>query len=244
MRLRLTVAYDGARFSGWQSQANGKAVQDALEQAFRILCGTPTTVHGAGRTDAGVHALGQCAHVDVPDKRLPPGDWLGAVNAHLPQGVRVMRIQKTPPDFHARFSAKGKVYRYTVWNAPVLPPLLSDRVWHVPGKLDRDVLRAACDSFVGRHDFPAFCARRSKVPEPTVRTLTRLCVTRKGAEISLTFHGEGFLYKMVRMLAASAIRCAGGRLPLEDLRHRLKNAGPRINHVALAGGLCLLRVIY
>lgn len=244
MRLRLTVAYDGAQFSGWQSQAHGKAVQDALEQAFQLLCGRPTIVHGAGRTDAGVHAIGQSAHVDVPDGRLALGNWLGAVNAHLPQGVRVMRLQKAAPDFHARFSARGKVYRYTVWNGPVLPPLLIDRAWHVPGKLDMDLMRSACVGFTGRHDFAAFCARGSKAPEPTTRTVPAIRVTRKGPEIAMTFHGEGFLYKMVRMLTASAVRCAAGRIPLQELQHRLDNAGPRINHVAPAGGLCLVRVTY
>ena len=244
MRLRLTVAYDGAQFSGWQSQAHGKAVQDALEAAFQKLCGKPITVHGAGRTDAGVHAAGQSAHVDVPDGRLAPDNWLGAVNAHLPQGVRVMRLQKAAADFHARFDARGKVYRYTVWNAPVLPPLLINRAWHVPGALDMALLKSACTCFTGRHDFAAFCARGSKAPEPTTRTIAAIRVSRKGPEILMTFHGEGFLYKMVRMLAASAVRCASGRIPLEELRQRLKAAGPRINHVAPAGGLCLMRVRY
>lgn len=244
MRLRFTVAYDGAQFSGWQSQSHGKAVQDALERAFQTLCGSSVSVHGAGRTDAGVHAMGQCAHADVPDQRLALESWRGALNAHLPPGVRVLRLQKASPDFHARFSAQGKVYRYTIWNGAVLPPLLNGRAWHVPDKLDVSLLRSVCGSLSGRHDFAAFCARRSKAAEPTTRTLSGIRVAKRGAEISMTFHGEGFLYKMVRMLAAAAVRCAIGRIPPEDLLCRLENAGPRINHVAPAGGLCLMRVLY
>ena len=244
MRLRLTVSYDGTQFSGWQSQAHGKSVQDALESAFGLLCRERIIVHGAGRTDAGVHATGQSAHVDVPDGRLPIDAWLSAVNAHIPPGVRVMSLKKAAPDFHARFSAQGKIYRYTIWNGPVMPPLLINRAWHVPGELDADLLRSACRIFAGRHDFAAFCARGSKAPEPTTRTLTSIRPVRKGPVWTLTFEGEGFLYKMVRMLTASAVRCAAGRLALDEIRHLLRNAGPRTNHVAPAGGLCLVRVLY
>jgi tRNA pseudouridine38-40 synthase len=244
MRLRLTVAYDGTKFSGWQSQSHGRAVQDALESAFQLLCGGRIIVHGAGRTDAGVHAEGQTAHVDVPDDRLPVGAWLPALNAHIPPGVRVMGLRKAAPDFHARFSAKGKIYRYTIWNGPVMPPLLINRAWHVPEKLDGDLLRSACGAFTGRQDFAAFCARGSKAPEPTTRTVSAIRAARKGSVWTITFEGEGFLYKMVRMLTASAIRCGSGRLPVEEIRHRLKNAGPRTNHVAPAEGLCLVRVRY
>ena len=244
MRLRMTVAYDGTQFSGWQSQSHGKAVQDALESAFRLLCGGRVVVHGSGRTDAGVHAESQSAHVDVPDDRLPVGEWLPAVNANIPPGVRVMSLRKAAPDFHARFSARGKIYRYTIWNAPVMPPLMLSRAWHVPGALDPDLLKAACASLTGRHDFAAFCVRRTKAGESTTRTVSAIRLSRKGPAWTLTIEGDGFLYKMVRMLAASAVRCASGRLPLDELRRLLKNAGPRTSHVAPAGGLCLVRVLY
>ncbi len=244
MRLRMTVAYDGTQFSGWQSQAHGKAVQDALESAFRLLCGERVIVHGSGRTDAGVHAERQSAHVDVPDDRLPVGEWLTAVNANIPPGVRVMSLKNAASDFHARFSARGKIYRYTIWNGPVMPPLLINRAWHVPGKLGPDLFKTACASLTGRHDFAAFCARRTKPGESTTRTVSAIRLSRKGHVWTLAFEGDGFLYKMVRMLAASAVRCASGRLPLDELHRQLKNAGPRASHVAPAGGLCLVRVLY
>ena len=155
-----------------------------------------------------------------------------------------MSLNKAAPDFHARFSARGKIYRYTIWNGPVMPPLLINRAWHVPGKLDEDLLRSACVSFTGRHDFAAFCARRIKDGESSTRTVSAIRLNRKGPAWTLAFQGDGFLFKMVRMLAASAVRCASGRFPLDELRRQLKNAGPRASHVAPAGGLCLVRVLY
>lgn len=244
MRLRLTVAYDGTRFSGWQSQTGGNTVQDHLEKAFAQLCPGRTAVHGAGRTDAGVHAEGQCAHADVPDGRLEPIGWLRAINAHLPAEIRVMRVRRAREDFHARFSACGKVYRYTIWNGPVIPPLEIHRAWHVPQNLDFELLKSACGLFTGTHDFAAFSAKRSKEPESTVRTIRALRVVRRGPRITLTIAGDGFLYKMVRMLVGSAVRCAIGRLDFEEIDSRLRDGEPRMTHVAPAGGLCLLRVLY
>jgi tRNA pseudouridine38-40 synthase len=155
-----------------------------------------------------------------------------------------MSLKRCVSDFHARFSASGKLYRYSIWNGPVMPPLMINRAWHVPGTLDPELLGEACSTFVGCHDFAAFCARKSKPGESTVRTISSIRACRKGATWTLTFEGEGFLYKMVRMLAASAVRCAEGRLSIAELRSLLKNAGPRTSHVAPAGGLCLVRVLY
>jgi len=244
MRLRFIVAYDGSAFLGWQSQRGGGTVQDALEAAFAKIVGAPVTVHGAGRTDSGVHALGQSAHVEVPDSLLDIDRWRPALNANLPPGVRVMTLRRAAPDFHARFSAVGKVYRYTIWNAEVMSPLENSRAWHVHYSLDLQRLEEACAAFVGRHDFSAFSANRAKAEKSTVRHLTGVRVNRRGPLIVLTFCGEGFLYKMVRMLTGAAVRCAMGRLEVEDIRARLKNAGPRWNHVAPAAGLCLVRVVY
>jgi len=244
MRLRLTLSYDGGQFSGWQSQPQGDTVQDALENAFGILCGSRVVVHGAGRTDAGVHALGQCAHADVPDGRLPVSAWLPALNAHLPPGVRIMAIRRAAPDFHARFSSTGKVYRYTIWNGPVMPPLLIGRAWHVPWKIRREDLTSACAALTGTHDFAAFSAKRLKESESTVRTVSAIGIQAAGPRIVLTFHGPGFLYKMVRILTSAAVRCGCQKLELDDLQSRLAQGSPRLNHVAPAGGLTLVRVRY
>src|SRR5205814_7318117 len=135
-RLKLTVAYDGAAFAGWQSQTHGHTAQDQLNRALHKISGQRVRVHGAGRTDAGVHALAQCAHVDLPDNRLSAARWTTALNALLPPAIRVLRCQYVPKDFHARHSAKGKIYRYRIWSAHLLPPFEYGRAWHVSQPLD------------------------------------------------------------------------------------------------------------
>jgi len=215
-----------------------------LEKAFLALCQEHITVHGAGRTDAGVHAEAQCAHADVPSGRLSLREWLLALNAHLPDAIRVMKIQEASIDFHARFSAKGKIYRYTVWNGSALHPLIKDRAWHVPGSLDSEKLHRACKLFTGTHDFAAFSLRRSNTPEQTVRTIHAIENQVSTGKIDLTFEGEGFLYKMVRILSAAIIRHASGRVEIEELAAQLGSASPAFMHTAPAVGLCLVRVVY
>ena len=243
MRLRLTIAYDGGPYAGWQSQPAGNAVQDLLEKAFREIAGTRVAVHGSGRTDAGVHALGQCAHVEVFGK-MDPGDWQRALNANLPPTIRIVRSCKVAPDFHARFSAKGKVYRYLVRNKAVLPPHEFGRVWHVPHSLDIAALRRAAALLTGRHDFAAFSANRGKAVRETVRTIRKIALSCRTGLIALTFEGDGFLYKMVRTLTAAMIRVAQQREDLDILRARLRKGAPKCNHVAPAEGLYLVRVLY
>jgi len=244
MRLQLEIAYHGAGINGWQSQACGNTVQDYLEKAFLALCQEHIIVHGAGRTDAGVHAEAQCAHADVPSGRLSLREWLLALNAHLPDAIRVMKIQEASIDFHARFSAKGKIYRYTIWNGSALHPLMKDRAWHVPGSLDFEKLHRACELFTGTHDFAAFSLRRSNTPEQTVRTIHAIENQVSTGKIDLTFEGEGFLYKMVRILSAAIIRHASGRVEIEELAAQLGSASPAFMHTAPAVGLCLVRVVY
>ena len=154
-RLKLIVAYDGAPFAGWQSQSHRNTVQDHLERAFERVTGGVVRVHGAGRTDAGVHALAQCAHVDVL-KFLPADRWIKALNALLPPAIRVLRCRYVSKDFHARLSAKGKIYRYRIWTAPILPPFEYRRAWHIAQPLDLKILKSAAKHFVGTHDFASF----------------------------------------------------------------------------------------
>src|ERR1700730_13193380 len=184
-RLKLIIAYDGAAFAGWQSQKHRHTVQDELERALEKIGGIKVRVHGAGRTDAGVHALAQCAHVDLPDRRLPPERWMHALNSVLPRTVRVLRCRFVSQSFHARFSATGKLYRYRIWAAPVLPPLELTRAWHIFGPLDVDLLKAAPQRFVGKHDFAAFAANRGKKKEDTVRTIRPVDVRKNGPQIAI-----------------------------------------------------------
>ena len=244
-RLKLIVAYDGARFAGWQSQSHRNTIQDYLERAFERVGGERVRVHGAGRTDTGVHALGQCAHVDVAEESLSAARWTGALNALLPPTIRVLRCHYVSKRFHARHSAKGKVYRYTIWSAPVLPPFKYGRVWHVTAPLDFEVLKAAANHFVGTHDFAGFAANRGKPENSTVRTICSVQVRRHGPCLTIEFDGDGFLYKMVRLIVGSLVRCALGKSSVEEVTDRL--ASGRIGQPRLAAraeGLFLVRVRY
>ncbi|MEY2486848.1 MAG: tRNA pseudouridine38-40 synthase [Verrucomicrobiota bacterium] len=245
-RLKLIVAYDGAPFAGWQSQSHRNTVQDHLERAFRTINGARVQVHGAGRTDSGVHALAQCAHADVGNERLQPARWVAALNGQLPPQLRVLRCQFAAKDFHARFSAVGKVYRYRIWTGSVLPPLEYGRVWHLPADLALDRLRSAAAEFLGRHDFKQFAANRGHRVTDTVRTIRALAVRRHGHVLTLEFDGDGFLYKMVRLIVGALAECAGGKIAIGDLRNRLsgKTVEQSSRLAAPAGGLYLVRVRY
>jgi len=244
-RLKLTVAYDGAAFAGWQSQLHRKTVQDELERAFHRLCVARIRIHGAGRTDAGVHALGQCAHVDLQNRKMTAGRWLTALNAVLPVAIRVVRCRYVPRNFHARFSAKGKLYRYQIWAAPILPPLEVGRGWHIPTPLDLDLLKAAGQRFVGTHDFAAFAANRGKKGESSHRTIRSVRVRKSGPCVTIDVDGDGFLYKMVRLMVGTMTRVALHKMDLGEISARLKSGrteGPRF--VAPAKGLYLVKIWY
>jgi tRNA pseudouridine38-40 synthase len=244
-RLKLIIAYDGRGFAGWQSQSHRNTIQDHIERAFERIGGKPVHVHGAGRTDAGVHALAQCAHVDVTDSDFAAARWTEALNALLPPGIRVLRCHYVSRDFHARLAAKGKLYRYKIWSGPVLPPFEYGRAWHVVGPLDLEVLKAAAKHFVGTYDFAGFAANRGKREKSTLRTIYAVRVRRNGSCVTLDFDGNGFLYKMVRLIVGSLVKCALGKLRVEDLTNRLASAqagAPRLT--APAEGLFLVRVCY
>src|SRR5712692_130362 len=244
-RLKLIVAYDGAGYAGWQSQSHRNTVEDNLERVFRKIDGKSTRVHGAGRTDAGVHALAQCAHVDLADRRLSTTRWPAALNSLLPPTIRILRCQYVAQEFHARFSAKGKVYRYRIWSGPVLPPLEFARAWHIPTKLDFDVLKSAAVQFVGTHNFAAFAANRGKPEKDTIRTIRSVVVRRKGPCLTIEFDGNGFLYKMVRLMVGSITRVALGKLTVNNIVARLRSEradGARF--VAPAEGMFLVRIWY
>lgn len=244
-RLKLLLAYDGASFRGWQSQAGGDTIQDRVERAFGVVTGEKIRVHGAGRTDSGVHALGQCAHADLPPNRLTPATWQKALNASLPPEIRVVGCRFVPTSFHARFSARGKIYCYRITTTPVLSPFEVDRAWHVSRPLDDATLRACAALFVGPHDFAGFAARRGTPPESTTRNIRSVRVQRTASTTLIEFNGDGFLYKMVRLITGAIVRVALGKDLLADVAERLQNAtadGARL--VAPAGGLTLVRVRY
>lgn len=244
-RLKLIVSYDGSGFAGWQSQSRGDTIQDAIERAAAKICGCRIAVHGAGRTDAGVHALGQCAHMDVPAMKLPSHRWPSALNAHLPPKIRIEKMTRVPATFHARFSARGKTYRYRILTTPVLSPFEIGRAWHLRSELESARLEEAGALFLGKHDFAGFAANRGRPAKETVRTIERIEVRSRTGLVRIDVSGDGFLYKMVRLMVGAMVRCALGKEEVENVRRQLRDPTFRgARFVAPAEGLYLLRVRY
>jgi tRNA pseudouridine38-40 synthase len=233
-RFRMTIAYDGTAYAGWQRQPNRPTIQQTIEDALARLTSSPVAVHACGRTDAGVHARAQVAHFDLPDALPPvardgsplpaaprrpprPAALQYALNAILPPDIRILRLARADPSFHARYDALWKEYRYTLWNAPVLPPHLRHTVLHVPKpRLDLPAMRAAAALLVGRRDFAAFSANPHRETDGTVRTLLALRIAARGPLVTISASGDGFLYKMVRSLAGHLLRVGKGRIPAAE----------------------------
>lgn len=210
MRLRLDLSYDGAPFSGFQVQKNAPSVQGELCRALRILCREEVPVSGCSRTDAGVHARHFVCHADVPDASLKPS-FLKSVNALLPEAISVHRVQAVSPDFHARYSAVSKTYRYYVVNRQERAPLTAQRALHVREALDLDAMRRAASALCGTHDFAAFQAAGS-AQKDTVRTVFRCEILEEGAGIfCFEISADGFLYRMVRNITGTLLDIGRGK---------------------------------
>ncbi|GIW72890.1 MAG: tRNA pseudouridine synthase A [Planctomycetota bacterium] len=240
--LRLTVAYDGTDFHGWQEQPGLRTVAGELRAALERVLRHPVALQGASRTDAGVHARGQVASLRTRS-RLPCERLLGALWAALPPDLAVCDLVEAPPDFDARFSARAKHYRYRILCGRAPDPLERRTSWHVRGALDVERLRQAAALLVGTHDFRGFA--RASDRRPSVRTLYRFAVEEHGRIIVLDVEGDGFLYTMVRAMAGTLVEVGLGRRPVECVREVLARrqralAGP----TAPPHGLCLERVFY
>ena len=221
--LKLTLAYDGTRFVGWQRQAAGDSIQGLLEEALARFEGAPVTVHGAGRTDAGVHALGQVASVRVTcahDVRT----LARALNVHLPPEIRVLAVEEAGAGFHARFSARSKTYRYQIRNGPIATPFERLYVWHLPERLDLDPMREAAALLVGTHDFAAFRSVGGGAAAP-VRTVTASAWTAADGLLVYTIAGDGFLRHMVRAIAGTLVEVGRGWRTVERVAALLDGAG-------------------
>lgn len=244
--LKLTVQYDGTSYVGWQRQENGTSIQGLLERVLEPIEGAHVTVHGAGRTDAGVHALGQVASVGVTT-RLDCPTLARAMNAVLPPDVRVLSAEDVSSDFHARFSATGKLYEYRIINAPLISPFLHRYAWHVIPPLDLDAMREAASAFRGRHDFAAFQASGSSVTT-TERTIGRIeWEDGGGYDLPLLFRveGDGFLRHMVRNIVGTLVEVGIGRWPAGCVPDILASKDRALaGATAPAHGLFLVRVSY
>lgn len=250
-RLLFTCAYDGLPYCGWQSQRGGASVQDTIEEAAARILREPLRISASGRTDAGVHAHAQCFHADVPDTcRMSPDNWRAALNAHLPASIRILEVQAVDASFHARFSAVGKEYEYLICTSAVLSPFLHERAWHLPHEFDIDMLEQALRCYEGEHDFRRFAANRGNEPENPpadfyLRTIYSATMQREGDLLRLRLHGNGFMYRMVRLLVGTAHQVARGRMSLDALRGMLENPhGDKTRYCAPASGLYLRRVFY
>ena len=242
--LRLTVAYDGSRYHGWQRQTGQPpTVQETIEAALRKILQEPVAVIGSGRTDAGVHAAAQVAHVKTRST-LSCARLRRSLNQLLPHDIAVTAVEEAPPDFHARFSARRKRYRYRIFTGAVIPPFIRPYVYHAPFGLSLAAMRRELAALRGRRNFRAF-ARSSGAGRRTVRTITGASLARRGDELHLELEGSGFLHTMVRSIAGTLIDVGRGRLPAGTVRRMVRTGDRRLaGTTAPPHGLCLMAVDY
>lgn len=251
-RLLFTCAYDGVHYRGWQSQRGGETVQDTIEGALASILRVPVRIAASGRTDAGVHALAQTFHLDAPITcRMTPQNWLSALNANLPPSIRIHSVCPVADAFHARFDAIGKVYEYLICREPVLSPFLHGRVWHIPHPFSVSALADALQVYQGVHDFRRFAASRGNEPSPPPpsfyeRDLYSCSLSEEEqGMLRLRFHGNGFMYRMVRMLVGTAHQVARGRMSVAELQAMLTClSGDKTRFCAPPDGLYLKHVDY
>ena len=247
VKLKLTVAYDGARYKGWQVQKSGITVQQRVEEALKKLFPSVGRVHSSSRTDTGVHARGMVAHVEIQKDEYRIGELKLrlAMNALLPDDVSVTEVKRVPGNFHARFDATGKQYRYMIWNNPVANPLKRHVAWHVPRELDFVLMQQGAKYFIGNHDFSAFAVKREYEMRSTVRVVTNCKLYKKGSMLMCVIEGEGFLYKMCRGIVGTLVEVGVGKLKPIDVRNILKSCDrAKAGMTAPAHGLILWKVKY
>jgi len=263
VKFKLVIAYDGTAYEGWQVQKTGTGVQEKVEQALAKLFPGKPRLHSASRTDTGVHALGMVAHFEVPsggDASSPGGapatgasqprkmstrKLALALNAWLPEDIRVLSAARASEKFHARFDAAGKQYRYFVWNHAAMNPLLRHNAWQVTRPLDLKAMRSAAPLFVGRRDFKSFAASRNYEMESTVRRLTGCDIKKSGALLTFIIEGDGFLYKMCRGIVGTLVQIGLGKFTADEIKPMLAKKDRRVaGMTAPAKGLVLWKVFY
>jgi tRNA pseudouridine38-40 synthase len=242
-RMALRLAYDGPAFQGWQTQPGGRTGQDLVEAALATMAGHPVATVCAGRTDAGVHAVAQVVHFDTPTER-PDGAWLRGVNAQLPPTIAVQQVSPVAPDFHARFGALRRRYRYLILRTPTRHPLWTGRAAWVYRPLDADRMREAAGALLGQHDFSAFRSSQCQARSP-VRVLERLDLFERGDLLVLDVQANAFLHHMVRNLAGALVWVGMGRRPVDWTAEVLAGRDRRLAAPTLAAqGLYLTGVEY
>jgi tRNA pseudouridine38-40 synthase len=250
--VKLTVAFDGTAYSGWQIQLGARTIQGILVEAVARVTGETPVIHGSGRTDAGVHARALVANFHT-GSRIPPAQLVRAVNGSLPPDIRVMSASLAPESFHARISAKTKIYRYQVYRGAILPPHLAREFCHCTYPMDLGIIREGIRLLRGEHDFASFAAKSGKLDLPgspaqdrnTVRTLFRAEVKSAGARLVFVFEGSGFLHHMVRNMVGTLLDLGRGRYSLQEFAGLLEQRDRTLAGVtAPACGLVLWKVKY
>lgn len=241
--IKLTIAYDGTNYSGWQRQNNASTIQEEIEKALKKILKKDITIHGSGRTDARVHALGQVASFtedfDLPINKIP-----FVVNNVLPNDIVIINAEEMNMDFHARYCAKGKKYIYKIYNDSIRNPLYRNYSYFINGDIDLEKLIKASKYFIGEHDFRTFMASGSSIKN-TVRTIYNINIYKKDKFIILEYDGNGFLYKMVRIITATLLDINFNRISLKDIESIIKSKDrSKARHTAPAQGLYLAKVYY
>ena len=247
LKLKLTIAYHGARYKGWQVQKSGITVQQKVEEALKRFFPSVDRVHSSSRTDTGVHARGMVAHVEVQKDEFRIGELKLrlALNSFLPDDVSVTEVKRVPDNFHARFDATGKQYRYMIWNHPALNPLEREVSWHVPRELDLLSMQEGAKFFIGDHDFRAFAVKREYEMRSTIRVVSNCKLYKKDSMLTCLIEGEGFLYKMCRGIVGTLVEVGLGKLKPVDIRNILKSCDrSQAGMTAPAHGLILWKVMY
>ncbi len=243
MRIAIGIAYDGTAFDGWQSQPSGRTVQDHLERALSVIADSAIRLNGAGRTDAGVHACAQVAHFDTETTR-PDSAWVRGVNAALPPAIAVQWSAPVPDEFHARYSARARSYRYVLYSHPVRPSLLAGGTGWFHGALDMDAMRRAAATLVGEHDFSAFRSSEFQAKNP-VRVMERAAVARRGPYVHFDFTANAFLHHMVRNMVGCLVYVGNARHPPEWIAQVMQGRDRRLAAPTIAAaGLYLTNVRY
>ena len=241
-RIKLWIQYDGTDYAGWQVQENATGIQNVIEEALFVLTGERIRLTGAGRTDKGVHALGQVAHFDT-NSRIPGDKWHYQLKPILPDAIRVIGSAETDLSFHARFSAQKKRYRYTIFTEAIRPPMYRHFTAHV-NRLDTEATEDAIPLFLGKHDYRAFMSSGSPVPN-TCRTLDKLTLTRNGALLHLDFEAESFLYNQVRIITGTLVAIGLGRMQPAQAKRALDEGIRRLAGPTMPPqGLTLMEVLY
>lgn len=245
MKYKVVIAYDGTGYSGWQYQDNAVGIQQVVEEVLCYLEGAPVRVFGSSRTDAGVHAVGFVGHFCLT-KPIPPKNLVRAMNSRLPEAVRILKASYAKESFDARLSAKGKEYRYQLYQSDILPPHLVPYWTFCHRPLDLDAMQRAASHFVGEHDFLSFAANPNRELETTVRRIFSFAVRRVGPRYTFIVRGDGFLYKQVRSMVGFLISVGKGNEKPEAVRELLEMHPPRTARVetAPARGLFLWKVFY